>query len=461
MQKVIPKREMIGKASYVEITPNAYRTMSALREMGYKSTDALLDIVDNSLDAGASRIDLTIKDVSGGKGTDFVIDIQDNGSGMDEEKLKEALRLGSQREYNPEDLGRFGVGLVTAGLSIGRSIRVLTRKEGRPAYDALMDLDTIAKHNQFLIELRPAMAKDAMQRLPDQGTIVSLSKVDRINDRNLSRFQERLREAVGRVYRNYIARAENPVKFYVGNRLVKAVDPLLLDHELTQVKLDTDINFAPGKTAHLKVVELPDLGLLDAEVGITARNSGFYLVRNGREIAAAETFGFAGLESRHHSYSHFRAELSFTRELDEFFHVNVKKNFIQLDDRMISKLETHTEHLIRDSGRQSRDRALAAPPPLPKQSHERAQQLLNEHAIQFIEEDLGEDQPMFEKRKNQIVFNRQHPVLTFVAGEARQRPALVLDVLTAAMAAVAERVPQGKKFMEALEVQLRETLKKK
>src|SRR5437588_2789528 len=100
-----------SKSSRVlENPPHARRTMEALRELGYDSYASILDIIDNSIDAQATKIDITIKEDSG----DIIITIDDDGTAMDEETLSEALRLGSDTEREATDLGKFGMGLVTA-----------------------------------------------------------------------------------------------------------------------------------------------------------------------------------------------------------------------------------------------------------------------------------------------------------------------------------------------------------
>ena len=44
----------------IEAPPMPYETMAALRAMGYKFPNALADVVDNSIDAGAKNIDLYV-----------------------------------------------------------------------------------------------------------------------------------------------------------------------------------------------------------------------------------------------------------------------------------------------------------------------------------------------------------------------------------------------------------------
>jgi hypothetical protein len=341
-----------AKQQFTEVAPNAAKTLSALREMGYDSFSSVLDLIDNSIDAGATKIAVTIREA----GNDIAIDIRDNGSGMDEKVLTEALRLGSDVEHDVnEDLGKFGMGLVTASISMARNVYVITRKKGATAYEATFDLDTINRENRFVITLHPATRSDkVLDLVGNEGTLVRLSRIDRINDSNVARFAQKLRDRIGQVYRHFL---EKGITIAVNNRHVLRLDPLMLDHELTQVVFDEDVTIEKGKVFHLKVVNLPELGQGgDAEANITPHNSGFYVVRNDREIMDAQTFGFY---QRHHSYSHFRAELSFTGDLDAEFHVDIKKATIHPGDRLLTKLQEKTRKLIADAGK--RDRVDAPP----------------------------------------------------------------------------------------------------
>jgi hypothetical protein len=91
--------------------------------------------------------------------------------------------------------------------------------------------------------------------------------------------------------------------------------------------------------------------------GIIAQNSGFYIVRNNREIAAAHAFDFY---KKHPDFSHFRAELSFDGSLDTEFHTDVKKMTIHPSQSFLDKLRQATQALITECGREGRKRAHAA-----------------------------------------------------------------------------------------------------
>ena len=66
--------------------------MSSLRGVGYSLETAIADIVDNSVAAGAGRIEIGL----GWNDGDVVVTILDDGSGMSENRLVEAMRFGGR-----------------------------------------------------------------------------------------------------------------------------------------------------------------------------------------------------------------------------------------------------------------------------------------------------------------------------------------------------------------------------
>src|SRR4249920_975412 len=104
--------------------PNPGRLIESLRYLGYGNYEAIADLVDNSIDADAHIINIHIQQREG----QIQILIADNGTGMDLSTLDQAMKLGSltARDMN-SDLGKFGMGLVTASLSIAKRCHVITR----------------------------------------------------------------------------------------------------------------------------------------------------------------------------------------------------------------------------------------------------------------------------------------------------------------------------------------------
>ena len=138
------KREM-------ELAPRASALAESLRDMGYSLRTALADVIDNSITAGARNIDLladTHDEVP-------AIGVLDDGSGMTQYELFEAMRPGSRSPLelrDADDLGRFGLGLKTASFSQCRRVTVLTKRDGIPSC-ASWDLDTVAARDKWVVEV--------------------------------------------------------------------------------------------------------------------------------------------------------------------------------------------------------------------------------------------------------------------------------------------------------------------
>ena len=148
------------------ITPSAARLTESLRDIGYDFPSAVADIVDNSVMAGASHVDVTIEFA----GEDSYVVISDDGDGMTSNGLVEALRYGSRRTYGRSDLGRYGLGLKTASLSQCRSVTVVTGVRAVPGvvHRRMLDLDLIAEWDEWLV-VEPPMVP-VIERSADRLT---------------------------------------------------------------------------------------------------------------------------------------------------------------------------------------------------------------------------------------------------------------------------------------------------
>jgi hypothetical protein len=166
--------------SYTEMRPSAARLTESLRAIGYDFPTAVADVVDNSIAAGATRVNIEIHF----DGADTWVSISDDGVGMSLSHLMEALRYGSRREYGRGDLGRYGLGLKTASLSQCRSVTVVSRPASSTNTTArIIDLDVVAEWDQWMVMTPGAddhVAK-AKQCIADGGgTVVVWRKLDRV-----------------------------------------------------------------------------------------------------------------------------------------------------------------------------------------------------------------------------------------------------------------------------------------
>ena len=110
----------------IENAPSPSVLMKSMRSIGYTFETALADIIDNSISAGAKNIYISVPI----NDKDVYISILDDGNGMSRDDLFNAMKYGSDREYQINDLGRFGLGLKSASLSQCRILTVISKNEG-------------------------------------------------------------------------------------------------------------------------------------------------------------------------------------------------------------------------------------------------------------------------------------------------------------------------------------------
>lgn len=245
------------------------------------------------------------------------------------------------------------MGLVTASIALSRRVEVFTREaEGALLYGGF-DLDQIASEDRFvkwLDTLEDSQSSSALAGA--KGTRVCLSKTDRISNRSTSTFANTLRKRIGQVFRKFLKAG---LRISVNAKPAEPIDPLMLTHSDTRLVLEAEMEADGENAITLRVVDLPDFGPAgNKEQGIIPQNSGFYILRNNREIMEAQTFDFY---KKHGDVSHFRAEVAFAGSLDGVFHTDVKKMSITPSQSFLDKLRQATQSLISESSRSGRKRA--------------------------------------------------------------------------------------------------------
>src|SRR3954447_24499059 len=165
----------------ITVLPSAHRLMSSLRDIGYDLPSAVADLVDNSLDAGAHRVEIDLV----ADGAESWLRVSDDGLGMTPSVLDEAMRYGTRTQYEEQALGHFGLGLKTASLSQCRRLTVSSRgTEGGRIAVRRWDLDHVIKRDSWDLERVTASAAGDRVILPfaegRRGTVVLWEALDRV-----------------------------------------------------------------------------------------------------------------------------------------------------------------------------------------------------------------------------------------------------------------------------------------
>ena len=131
--------------SDLQLIPSASRLIRSLRDMGYDFCQAVADVVDNSVEAASTAIgvDLVFE------GDRSYVRIVDNGHGMNDKQILEALRFGSERAYKDTDLGKFGLGLKTASLSQATRLTVASKTASGTTHAFTWDVGHVIRTNRW------------------------------------------------------------------------------------------------------------------------------------------------------------------------------------------------------------------------------------------------------------------------------------------------------------------------
>ncbi len=134
------------------LPPVAGPFIQSLRNIGYSLESAVADVIDNSISARATIVDVYTE----WRNSDPVLAVMDDGLGMTPSESQAAMQLGAigpSNSRSTEDLGRFGMGLKTASFSQCKSLTLITRRDDSDCWYGLRwDLDLVERENSWLVE---------------------------------------------------------------------------------------------------------------------------------------------------------------------------------------------------------------------------------------------------------------------------------------------------------------------
>ncbi len=344
-----------------ELIPSARRLIRSLRDMGYDFAAAVADLIDNSVEAKATLVAVDIEF----DGDDSWVRIADNGRGMATAKLREAMRYGAERDYENDDLGKFGLGLKTASMSQCQRLSVASRvnKDRADIAAFCWDLDHIEKTNRWEIlpidrnGLGPAIREPLKETV---GTVVLWQRLDRIlgfkhpygefaRKRLLSMCRE-LEEHLGMVFHRFLtgeARSRR-LKILVNGNVVEPWDPYARGEQHTQqlqtVTLPVEQDGVVLGEVLIEPFVLPHQDRFSSPIAHGKasgpqkwnRQQGFYIYRSGRMIQSG---GWSNLRTIDEHLKLARVAMSFPPKLDEAFKINVAKMRVQLPQTLRDAVE--------------------------------------------------------------------------------------------------------------------------
>lgn len=351
----------------ISLPPNAEKMVQSMRALGYSFQTALADVIDNSISAGATHVDiLTPTDPS----ENAYLAILDNGSGMDEPTLIESMRHASKNpneNRKTEDLGRFGLGMKTASLSQCREFIVVTRTK-KGTYAAGWSIDTIQKEQDWSLtifnesEYKKFPCFEIFNQL-EHGTLLIWHKFDRFSANSGSCSDELTsklidaRDHLGLVYHRFISDPDNPIVFTVNGRRIEAKDPFLENRKSGVDALPPEQIFIPefpntpivvtGYTLphqnRITASEMTTLGLRDRSFG---EDQGFYIYRGKRLIFWG---GWLRLARKAQASKLCRVCVDVPNSMDNIWELDIKKSIAIPPRSVRDKLAGYLDILVKKS----------------------------------------------------------------------------------------------------------------
>ena len=336
----------------IELIPSARRLIRSLRDIGYEFVDAVADIVDNSVEAGATVISISLRF----EGEDSYLTIADNGIGMASREIQEALRFGSNRTYDDsDDLGRYGLGLKTASLSQCEKLTVSARRgEERARINSYCwDLAHIERTNRWeVLKIDSDRLKDEARSHLGRttGTVVTWERLGRLmgykypsgeNARKQSDLLAvSLKAHLGMIFHRFLSGEVNEkrISIYINDEKVTAWDPYSRGEPYT-LKLDQFLIPLAynGATYNIRVNPyiLPPQSLYTSNKSHLLasgpskwnKQQGLHIYRSNRIIQAG---GWNGLRTSDEHTKLLRVAMFIPSQLDEVFQVNVAKKHANL-----------------------------------------------------------------------------------------------------------------------------------
>lgn len=256
----------------IDITPDK-TLIKKLGLIGYRTEQAIAELIDNSVDARIENVKERIKVELNFE--DNLIGIYDDGIGMDKQDITNALIIAKGLKTD-DKLGKFGIGMKSACSALGKKFTIITTKiNSTKEYSAEYDedkwlSDKTLDWDNFTINERDLKAEENWH-----GTKIIIEKLKvPIYANQVGKLRERF------AIRYYPYISSNQIILQLNTKTCDIVKPDIEEDskEEINIKMLDGINIK-GNIALLKKRSIQG-------------NYGIHLFKNGRLIKAYEKFGF-------------------------------------------------------------------------------------------------------------------------------------------------------------------------
>jgi hypothetical protein len=356
--------------------------ISALRDLGYNhTTSAICEHVDNAFQWGAQQVRVYFHE-KGKKGARRIdVLVMDDGVGMSPNVLRAVTAFGGSLCYdNRETVGKYGMGMKTAALSMGPTLEIFSWQEQGAIYRMILDTNEISNERTNVVQLPEPMLIDSLPvevreilvqamsfprnadeqdlfaesdenlatRLGASGTIIYMPDCDRLTYRTTRTLVEHATKEMARIYRNFLNQGQ---QLFINNRRIRPFDPTYRLEEAIHYSI-ADIEEKRSRLIQSWKIGIPaeEDSLDEHDITVTLfllpietwdqlprkilkndlrvfEDIGISFVRNGREVHMGPLAAITGKMGTRDSW--WRLEIDFPAILDEGMGVNVNKQGVR------------------------------------------------------------------------------------------------------------------------------------
>ncbi len=404
------------------VRPKAETLLEAMRAMGYSVGTALADIIDNSIAAGAKQVSVTFRDR---RICEPYLAVLDNGHGMTERELVEAMRHGSRHptaQREEHDLGRFGLGMKTASQSQCRVLTVISLRAGSSQIvGARWDLDFLKTEAEWNLQLFTesdlldpnwSVPQDELQVLRNagHGTLVLWQQLDRLTaglKNDAEALTERICETaahLGLVFHRFLeGGADRRIELDINNQKVAPRDPFLSSSkkiwEIGSERISVSDGVSGEASIDVEAWVLPSIGgLTESQLSELAGNDGlrkgqgFYVYRADRLVVWGTWFRMVRQEEL---TKLARIKVDIPNSLDHLWSLDIRKSSAMppevVRDRLkavVARVKDKARRVVTFTGRDVKSADALW-----------TQRFINDRTFQFV---VNRDHPLLKSLQRQV-----------------------------------------------------------
>lgn len=358
-------------SNFEDVTPNPEFLIKSISEQGYSFEAAIADLIDNSISAGATQVEILID-------TDkepFTLFIADNGMGMSQNQLKTCMKFPSQSPDDDRiksDLGRFGLGMKTASFSQTRKFSTVSRLKGTAEYSArTWDLEYLKNCEWKLL----VNTSDNIKGIVDQYQKISESRLNRfegfiantiIKWEGLYKFEQYLEEKnredallkeidiiaehLSLIFHRFMERSKDKLQIRINNQLLVPFNPFPIKENDFRSLEFRKRNFGDD-SIKIEGFILPSRSMKESKEGLsiwtTKKRSlmdmeGIYIYRANRLILFG---GWNGLIKKAPRLQLARLQVEIGNYADHLLHLNVAKSQVIIPHELKNAFQRYIDDL--------------------------------------------------------------------------------------------------------------------